>query len=122
MLIELDFDYWEDSEINPVVINGLSHRLERELKSAKHTHLTCGEVLLPCDLLQRISLDILLMAECEPCGLRGCTIYLNFDDENSITLLSTFECDPTTPSTFEVYLTIKQSTAGWNSFLPQFLK
>lgn len=62
------------------------------------------------------------MAESEPCGLRGCSVYLNFEDENSSTLLSVFECDTTTPSTFEVYLTIKQSTAGWNSFLPQFLK
>jgi len=79
-------------------------------------------VLLPCGLLQRISQDILAMAESEPCGLRGCTLYLNFEGEQDCRRLSTVKCDPSTASTFELYLTLKQASAGWNSFLPQFLK
>lgn len=100
----------------------LSARLEAELRAAKSTHLSCGEVLLPCGLLQRISQDILAMADSEPCGLRGCTLYLNFEGEQDCRRLSTVKCDPSTASTFELYLTLKQTSAGWNSFLPQFLK
>ncbi|KAF7275091.1 hypothetical protein GWI33_012193 [Rhynchophorus ferrugineus] len=33
----------------------LTRRLEQELRAAKRTHLSCGEVLLPCSLLQRVS-------------------------------------------------------------------
>lgn len=103
-------------------VNALSQRLEAELRSAKRTHLSCGEVLLPCGLLQRVARDILVMADSEPCGIRGCTLYLNFEGDQDCRRLSTVKCDQSTASTFELYLTLKQSTAGWNSFLPQFLK
>lgn len=112
--------YTEDS--CELMIKALSRRLETELREAKHTHLDCGEVLLPCGLLQRISRDILAMAESEPCGLRGCTLYLDFEGHEECTRLSIIKCDPTTASTFELYLTLKQAASGWNSFLPQFLK
>ncbi|KAF2898735.1 hypothetical protein ILUMI_07441 [Ignelater luminosus] len=118
-----DYDSYSASE-DPceAAVNGLSKRLETELREAKHTHLACGEVLLPCGLLQRISRDIISMAESEPCGLRGCTLYLNFEGHQECRRLSIVKCDPTTASTFELYLTLKQASGGWNSFLPQFLK
>ncbi|KAF5290505.1 hypothetical protein FQA39_LY03609 [Lamprigera yunnana] len=103
-------------------VSALSKHLETELRAAKRTHLSCGEVLLPCGLLQGISRDILAMADSEPCGLRGCTLYLNFAGEQDCRRLSTIKCDPYTASTFELYLTLKQTSSSWNSFLPQFLK
>lgn len=103
-------------------VDALSKKLEEELRAAKRTHLSCGEVLLPCGLLQRIARDILENADSELCGLRGCTLYVSFASEEDTRRLSTVKCDPYTASTFELYLTLKQSTAGWNSFLPQFLK
>ncbi|CAH0564291.1 unnamed protein product [Brassicogethes aeneus] len=103
-------------------IASLTRRLEQELRSAKRTHLSCGEVLLPCGLLSRISRDIVAMAESEPCGLRGCKLYLLFEtDDGFCTRLGAVQCDLTTASTFELYLTLKQSSTGWN-FLPQFLR
>lgn len=112
----------DDSDCTIMAINALSKRIESELRSAKRTHLACGEVLLPCGLLRMIARDILSMAESEPCGLRGCTLYLNFEGEDVCRRLSTVKCDPTTASTFELSLTLKQANTGWNSFLPQFLK
>lgn len=53
----------------------LAKRLEVELRAAKHAQLTCGEVLLPADLLPRIAKDVLTMAENEPCGLRYVNIF-----------------------------------------------
>lgn len=103
------------------MIEALSKRLEAELRTAKRTHLSVGEVLLPNGLTRAIAQDMFQLADVEPCGLKGCTLYINFEAEELKTRLSTIKCDPTTPSTFEVYLTLKQA-AGWNSFLPQFLK
>lgn len=99
----------------------LSKRLEEEIRSAKRTHLSCGEVLLPCGLLQKIAEDVINTAESELYGVKGCTLYLLFEGEEDCRRLSNFKVDPLTPSTFEVYLTFKQANAGW-TFLPQFLK
>lgn len=105
-----------------ITVNSLVNRLETNLRMAKKTHLLCGEVLLPCGLLHRISCDILSMAESEPCGIRGCLIYLNFElVDNKIKKMSSTKCDPEIPTTFEVNLTFKQDSVGWN-FIPQFLK
>lgn len=104
-----------------VQVEFLSKRLEEEIRAAKKTHLSCGEVLLPCGLLQKISEDILKISEKELCGIRGMNLYLLFEGEEDCRRLSNFKMDPTTPSTFEVYLTFKQANAGWG-FLPQFLK
>jgi hypothetical protein len=53
----------------------LARRLEEELRAAKSAQLSCGEVLLPADLLPRIARDVLRMAENEPCGLRSVVRY-----------------------------------------------
>lgn len=68
-----------------------------------------------------MSEDILKISGKELCGIRGMNLYLLFEGEEDCRRLSNFKMDPTTPSTFEVYLTFKQANAGWN-FLPQFLK
>lgn len=101
----------------------LTRRLEQELRAAKRSHLSCGEVLLPCGLLQKVARDIASMAESEPCGLRGCHLYIVFEPQGALpsTRIAKIECDPGTPCTFELYLTLKQSSTGWN-FLPQFLR
>lgn len=118
---EWDYSDYPDSD-EPALVEALSKRLEAELREAKNRHLMVGEVLLPNGLTHRIAQDIFRLADNEPYGLKGCTLYINFEGEGINKKLSTFRCDPNTPATFEVYLTLKQSTAGWNNFLPQFLK
>jgi hypothetical protein len=105
-----------------LAIEALSKRFAEELKKAKRAHLACGEVLLPTDLTTALAKDVHAMAETELCGLKGCTIYINFESGDDNRRLSVINCDPSTPSTFELYLTLKQSINGWNNFLPQFLK
>lgn len=125
LVTDWNYEFYPTSEEaeSAAAVSALGKRLESELRAAKRTHLSCGEVLLPCGLLQRIARDILAMAESEPCGLRGCTLYLCYENEDCRTLTtSTVKCDPTTASTFEVYLALKLSSTGWNSFLPQFLR
>lgn len=60
----------EDIESETSAFMALHQRLEEELRAAKRAQLSCGEVLLPPDLLRRIARDVLKMAESEPCGLR----------------------------------------------------
>ncbi|KAL1494421.1 hypothetical protein ABEB36_010020 [Hypothenemus hampei] len=116
----------EDTPLSDDIIHNiptLTRRLEQELRAAKRSHLACGEVLLPCGLLLRVARDIASMAEMEPCGLRGCHLYVVFEPQGTMpsTRIAKIECDPGTVGTFELYLTLKQNSTGWN-FLPQFLR
>lgn len=63
----------------------LTSRLQNELRTAKSQHLACTEVLLPVDLLHRVASEMIVMSEKEPCGIRGCTVYIEFEDEPSNT-------------------------------------
>lgn len=104
-------------------LQALSARLETELRTAKRRHLACTEVLLPADLLPRIASQMFELSEKEPCGIRGCTVYIEFEDEpDNSRRIATMKTDPTTVSTFELYLTLRQDRSGWTSILPQFLK
>ena len=67
---------YRDSEEDSGATEALARRLEEELRAAKSAQLSCGEVLLPADLLPRVARDVLNMAENEPCGLR---LVLKFD-------------------------------------------
>ncbi|XP_008468653.2 protein charybde [Diaphorina citri] len=101
----------------------LSNRLEQELRAAKSAQLACGEVLLPSDLLPNVARDILRLAEVEPYGLKGCTLFINFETDQECRKIATITCDPNTVSTFELYLTLRQDFRhSWHSLLPQFLK
>lgn len=62
-------------------LQSLMFRLQEELRRAKSQHLACTEVLLPSDLLNRIASEMVVMSEKEPCGIRGSTIYIEFEDE-----------------------------------------
>ena len=98
--------------------------LTNTLRDAKQRHLlACTEVLLPCELLHRIGVEMLLSSDEEACGIRGGNIIIEFEDEigNTKKIAST-KTDPNTVSTFELILTLKQDRSGWTSILPQFLK
>lgn len=113
--------YSED--FDATAINDLSLRLLDELRAAKSRHLSCTEVSLPCDLTPRIAAEVLRLSEREPCGLRGCTIYIEFEDEpNNSRRIASLKLDKETVSTFEIYLTLRQDHRGWASLLPQFMK
>jgi hypothetical protein len=104
-------------------LQALSLRLQSELRLAKSKHLSCTEVLLPADLLHRVASEMIKMSEKEPCGIRGCSLFIEFEDEPSNSRrIASIKVDPNTVSTFELYLTLKQDRSGWTSILPQFLK
>lgn len=116
------YNIFDDSE-RIVAINSICSRLQNELRAAKSRNLDCTEVLLPDDLLTKIAAEIYNLSEKEPCGLKGCAIFIGFEDEYAnMRRIASLKMDPNTLSTFELYLVIKQDGSGWHNILPQFLK
>lgn len=110
------------SDENEEAVQRLAQQLHAELKESKKRHLDCAEVLLPTDLLQRIAGDMLEKSEKEPCGIRGCTIFIEFQEEpNNVRRIASLKPDQDCVSTFEFYLTLN-SQSSWTSKLPTFLK
>ncbi|XP_073837612.1 protein scylla-like [Musca autumnalis] len=119
--LEEELIYCDNSDA--AAINSLSLRLLDELREAKSRNLTCTEVSIPCDLTTRIASDILRVSEREPCGVRGCTVYIEFEEEpQNSRRIGTLKVDNEMVSTFELYLTLRQDKRGWASLLPQFMK
>lgn len=83
------------------------------------------EVLLPCDLLRLVAGEMLHTAELEPCGIRGCRVYVDYDDQQAgdRRRIAAVQLDAGTVPTFELYLELRRDrSGGWTSMLPQFLK
>lgn len=113
--VTLDFSLDEEST-EGTKCEALVKLLENSLREAKLLHLQCGEVLLPHDLTSRVAEDILLMSEYEPCGLRGCIIYIHVQDKKADRRrVGVVKCDPNTVATFELHLTLYQDTSSWLS-------
>ncbi|XP_013777664.1 DNA damage-inducible transcript 4-like protein [Limulus polyphemus] len=104
-----------DDVLEPDKCRLLSQKLESCLKEAKDKQLQCAEVLIPSNLIFRIVRDILLMSEKEPCGIRGCAVYVNLEEKHLCRRIGKVKCDPDTVATFEVVLTLKQDCSSWLS-------
>ncbi|KAM3937285.1 DNA damage-inducible transcript 4-like protein [Leptodactylus fuscus] len=88
--------------------------LENSLYRAKSTKLHCSKVLVPKDLTTRVAQEAVKLSLNEPCGLRGCIIYLNLESNNKQTALDTIVYDCSVDPTFELKLVLKQDTQGWD--------
>lgn len=98
------------------VVRQIAEKIERELKEAKRTSLDCGEVLVPCNLTYQIAQDVVTMSESEPCGLRGCILYINLEEllTKELRHVGSIKIgDRNTVPTFEMYLNLKRTNNGW---------
>jgi len=85
----------------------LSERLKRQKK------LNCTEILIPQKLTTQIAEDIIAMSESEPCGLRGCILYINIEEKTLCRRLGETKLDRSSVPTFEMYLTLKRAIPSW---------
>lgn len=115
-----DSESWIDSvdtilpegALDRVAARGLlARRLEDALREAKLKSVLTSQILIPRQLTHRISLDVIKMAEEEPCGLRGCVIYILLDDASTRKRIGRVFCDRRVVSTFEVFLTLRKDSA-----------
>lgn len=118
----------------------LAKHLECVLRDAREKiFIGCAQVLMPTTLPSQLAADIMGMADCEPCGIRGCTLYIELEDDSRLPLVETSSTTttPTTTTTsgggrganrhqlgrvimshetvptFEIRLTLRRSPAGW---------
>ena len=95
-------------------INYLTKKIETTLREAKESKkLNCTEILIPQKLTVQIAEDIIAMAESEPCGLRGCILYINIEEKTLCRRLGETKLDRSSVPTFEMYLTLKRAIPGW---------
>lgn len=87
----------------------VAKHIEDGLKEAREKYLKC-EILVPCGLTNRIARDILIMSESEPCGVRGCSLTIHFQENSSCSELVKIQLDPNTVPTFEIHLTLQEDT------------
>ncbi|CAJ0919572.1 unnamed protein product [Ranitomeya imitator] len=88
--------------------------LENSLYRAKSTKLQCSKVLVPKELTTKVAQEALKLSLDEPCGLRGCIIYVNLENNNKQAALDTLVYDCSVEPTFELKLVLKQDIQGWD--------
>lgn len=73
----------------------------------------CSQVIYPPDLVSRITSDVFRMSVSEPCGIRGCAIYITLQEKDRSYKLGTIFGNPLAPPTFEIHLTLKEDDRSW---------
>lgn len=98
----------------------LMQRLQETLRTVRDEQLKC-EILVPCGLIKKVTQDVIHLSYNEPCGLRGCTLFINLEEKNQCKRLAKLSYDPQTVSTFELHLTLKEETRRWCFFKKLFI-
>ncbi|XP_028330468.1 DNA damage-inducible transcript 4-like protein [Gouania willdenowi] len=97
------------------VCQQLATVFENCLSRAKKTTLHCSSVLVPEKLTHRIAAEVVRLASGEPCGLRGCVLYVHLELDKCCKQLERIAYDPTVVPTFELGLVFKQDGIAWPS-------
>ncbi|XP_061734796.1 DNA damage-inducible transcript 4-like protein [Nerophis ophidion] len=69
----------------------------------------------PEKLTRRIAGEVLHLASCEPCGLRGCVLYVLLELDKGCQQLERIVCDASVVPTFEMTLVFKKDGTAWPS-------
>ncbi|XP_070544099.1 DNA damage-inducible transcript 4-like protein [Ptychodera flava] len=96
---------FEDNE-EKETCESLSKRVFDALLNAKRK-MDCP-VQIPCDLTMRIAQDVMRMSHSEPCGIRGCVIFITLEDGSQVRKLGKVIMDPSTVATFEIHLVLSR--------------
>ncbi|CAL1590112.1 unnamed protein product [Knipowitschia caucasica] len=118
--IEKELDFWVEPERTADVIEDrncqlLAKMFETCLSRSKKNALHCSSVLVPERLTWRIAREVLKLASCEPCGLRGCVLYVHLELDKGVKRLERIVYDSSVVPTFELTLVFKQDGTAWPS-------
>lgn len=114
------YDENEDAITNSSLVQSIENALNEAKQPSADNNIGSdpGELIIPNEMSLRVANDIVRMAEDEPCGLKGCIIYVNYEDKCNNRRLSKLRCDPTSVPTFEVTLTLRQDSSWLRGLLP----
>ncbi|XP_029452961.1 DNA damage-inducible transcript 4-like protein [Rhinatrema bivittatum] len=125
-----DLPYWDpvssDVNVKEAVseeksCHNLVKMLENCLAKSKQTKLNCSKVLVPAKLTKRIAQEVVRLSSTEPCGLRGCVIFVNLEINNTCEKLDRIVYDSSVVPTFELTLVLKQEGHSWPTFRDFFI-
>lgn len=124
-----ELDFWDHCLVDPQrtaeaaedrSCQRLASVLEGCLSRAKKTTLHCSSLLVPETLTRRIAREVLRLASGEPCGLRGCVLYVHLETDKGCRRLERVVCDGGLVPTFELTLVFKQDGGAWPSLRELF--
>lgn len=90
----------------------LENRIEELIFMGRQQYLNC-ELLVPRGLIFRIAQDVLRMSRSEPCGIRGCIMFISIEQKACCQKINKLVYDPDCTPTFELYLTLREDTKAW---------
>ncbi|XP_064618448.1 DNA damage-inducible transcript 4-like protein [Liolophura sinensis] len=96
------FNDQSENQLCTVITEQLEYLFTSHGKNNLDSHL-----LVPSDLSSRIAQDVLRVSQNEPCGIRGCELFITLQDKSTCRKMGVIDCDPSTVATFELYLTVK---------------
>ncbi|RWS14929.1 protein charybde-like protein [Dinothrombium tinctorium] len=100
----------------------IAENLEIVLREAKLRTLGSCRFLMPSNLSQQVAEDIIGMSESEPCGLRGCLLYIIYEDKEKCCRMTAVKFgDRTIVPTFEMYLYLKRKRDTWRNLVPNLI-
>uniref|UniRef100_A0A0B6Y2H1 Uncharacterized protein n=1 Tax=Arion vulgaris TaxID=1028688 RepID=A0A0B6Y2H1_9EUPU len=89
--------------------------IEAAIQDAAEKKFYC-QIMYPPDLVSHIAQDVLRLSIVEPCGIRGCAIYILLQEKGKSRKLATIFGNPSAPPTFEIHLTLKEDDRSWKKF------
>ncbi|KAL0970349.1 hypothetical protein UPYG_G00240790 [Umbra pygmaea] len=122
--IDHELNFWDNCLAEPQMnvevsedrtCRQLAKIFENCLSRAKKTTLHCSKVLVPEKLTRRIARDVLRLSSCEPCGIRGCVLYVHLEQERGCQQLERIVYNADVVPTFELTLVFKQDGSAWPS-------
>lgn len=103
----------DDSDQDTKMAQFVSHLIFHTLRKAKDSKHFNGKLLIPSNLPDHVARDVLLMAREEPCGVRGCSLDIVYEDGDHCRRFGRVAVDPDTVTTFEITVVLGRDTPKW---------
>ncbi|XP_072165109.1 DNA damage-inducible transcript 4-like protein [Diadema setosum] len=104
---------YEDGDNDTKMAQFVSHLVLNTLRKAKDSREFSGKLLIPSNLPDHVARDVLIMAREEPCGVRGCSLDIVYEDGNMCKRFGRVAVDPDTVTTFEITVILGRDSPKW---------
>ena len=94
--------------------------IETGIRVTFETDMKCI-VVLPQELMSRVSQDVIRMASSEPCGVLGCVIHVILKEKDKSKKIATVFGNRGTTPTFEIFLTLREDDRSWRKLHKVYL-
>ncbi|XP_068244420.1 protein scylla-like isoform X2 [Palaemon carinicauda] len=117
---EDDFETWLEDPTERVTQATLRRRVEEEMRLA-----TDDGIWLPPSLLDQVAEEVLHLSKDEPCGLRGCVVFVTWKDgvsNDQPQPIAQVKADSSTPTTHILVLTLQPDCSSWYNRMARMIR